>query len=142
MHEPPLTLLPPSLHLSSARGPTSTASALHESEGPGDWQDDENVRHDREGGARCHEQRPQGTRNGAQIVQDSVTLIMMISLISPILFLWHSVLLDVLFPRFRPLLMPYSVGLKCTWYAVLLFSAQIAAFLCTYRVLEIYKLRF
>jgi len=74
MHEPPLTLLPTSLHLSSARGPTWTASALHESERPGDWQDDENVRHDREGGARCNEQRPQGTRNWAQIVQDSVEL--------------------------------------------------------------------
>ena len=34
-------------------------------------------------GARCHEQRPQGTRNGAQIVQDSVALMVMISLISP-----------------------------------------------------------
>ena len=72
---------------------------LHESERPGDWQDDENV-HDREGGARCHVQRPQGTRNGAQIVKDSVALIVMISLISPSLLLWHSVLLDVPFPTF------------------------------------------
>ena len=77
--------------------------------------------------------------NSALKVQEMGHMIVMISLLSPpSVFLWHPVLLDVSFPTFSAIARALWCGVKV--YAVLLFSAQIAAFLSTYRVLEIYKL--